>query len=177
MIPSQTSWLLHSKRTLARLSEGLPWMSAGDSELVRRYVPWSRVIGDRRVYWRGETHELPRLLTEHRESFVLKGATGCSGKEVVFGARTAQADWARTVQDAVRTGYPIAQEVVASDPYPVDVMVAPSEIVRVAANSVISPFCLGGRPAGCLARFDAAEEPGLVRCADGAVLTCLLATG
>jgi hypothetical protein len=174
-VPSQTSWLLHSKKTLAWLSEGQPWMSSRERELADRYLPWTRTVGDRSVWWRGRRHDLPALLTAHRESFVLKGATGCSGREVSFGARTEPGDWARQVEQAVRTGYPVAQEVVVSDPTPVDVMSGSGEIVRVAANSVVSPFCVGGAPAGCLARFAPAGPPGLVRVADGAVLTCLLA--
>lgn len=174
-IPSQTSWLLHSKKTLAWLSEGQPWMSRGERELADRYLPWTRTVGDRPVWWRGRRYDLPRLLTEHRESFVLKGATGCSGQEVVFGAQTEPGDWTRQVEQAVRTGYPVAQEVVVSDTTPVDVLLESGEIVRVAANSVVSPFCIGGAPAGCQARFAPAGPPGLVRVADGAVLTCLLA--
>ena len=62
-----------------------------------------------------------------------------------------------------------------SDTTPVDVLFESGEIVRVAANSVVSPFCVGGAPVGCLARFAPAGPPGLVRVADGAVLTCMLA--
>jgi hypothetical protein len=175
IIPSQTSWLLHSKKTLAWLSEGQPWMSRDERDLAGRYLPWTRTVADRPVWWRGRRYDLPRLLTEHRESFVLKGATGCSGKEVVFGARTQAGDWARQVEQAVRTGYPVAQEVVMSDTTPVDVLLESGEIARVAASSVVSPFCVGGVPAGCHARFAPAGPPGLVRVADGAVLTCLLA--
>jgi hypothetical protein len=174
-VPSQTSWLLHSKKTLAWLSEGQPWMSPSERELTDRYLPWTRTVGDHSVWWRGRRHDLPRLLTCHRESFVLKGATGCSGQEVVFGARTERGDWTRQVEQAVHTGYPVAQEVVMSATTPVDVLLESGEIVRVAANSVVSPFCVGGAPAGCQARFAPAGPPGLVRVADGAVLTCLLA--
>jgi hypothetical protein len=173
-IPSQTSWLLHSKKTLAWLSEGQPWMSRAERALADRYLPWTRTVGDRAVSWRGRRYDLPGLLTEHRESFVLKGATGCSGKEVVFGAGTDAGDWARRVEQAVRTGYPVAQEVVVPDTTPVDVLLESGETVRVAANSVVSPFCIGGVPAGCHARFAPSGPPGLVRVADGAVLTCLL---
>lgn len=175
VIPSQTSWLLHSKKTLAALSEGQPWMSPRERDLADRYLPWTRTVGDRPVWWRGHRHDLPALLIAHRESFVLKGATGCSGQEVVFGARTGPGRWAREVEQAVRTGYPVAQEVVVSDTTPVDVLHESGQIVRVAANSVVSPFCVGGAPAGCLARFAPAGPPGLVRVADGAVMTSLLA--
>jgi hypothetical protein len=174
-IPTQTSWLLHSKKTLAWLSEGQPWMNPGERALAERYLPWTRTVGDRPVWWRGRRHHLPSLLTEHRESFVLKGATGNSGQEVVFGARTEPGDWIRHVEHAVRTGYPVAQEVVISDTTPIDVLHESGEITRVMANSVISPFCIGGDPAGCLARFGPSGPPGLVRIADGAVFTCLLA--
>lgn len=174
-IPSQTSWLLHSKKTLAWLSEGQPWMNPGERALADRYLPWTRTVGDRPVWWRGRRHHLPSLLTEQRESFVLKGATGCSGQEVVFGARTEPADWTRQVEQAARTGYPVAQEVVISDTTPIDVLLESGEIIRVTANAVVSPFCIGGAPAGCLARFAPAGPPGLVRISDGAVFTCLLA--
>lgn len=175
MIPSQTSWLLHSKKVLAWLSEGLSWMDAADRAVVDRYVPWSRVVGDRPVWWRGRRYELPRLLVERRESFVLKGATGCSAQEVTFGSWTEPPEWERRVADGVRTGYPIAQEVVESAPYPVDILLESGDIMRVMANAVVSPFCLGGAGAGCTARFDWAERPGIVLCANGAVQTCLLA--
>lgn len=174
-IPTQTSWLLHSKKTLAWLSEGQPWMSSGERALAEAYLPWTRTVGDRTVWWQGRRRHLPSLLTEHRESFVLKGATGNSGQEVAFGARTEPGDWARQVEHAVRTGYPVAQEVVVSQITPVDVLLESGEVTRVTANSVVSPFCIGGAPAGCLARFGPAGPPGLVRIADGAVFTCLLA--
>jgi hypothetical protein len=166
---------LHSKKTLAWLSEGRPWMSPRERALADRYLPWTRTVGDRSAWWRGRRYDLPQLLTAHRERFVLKGATGCSGLEVVFGAQTEPGDWARQVELAVRTGYPVAQEVVVSATTPVDVLFESGEIARLAASSVLSPFCVGGAPAGGLARFAPAGPPGLVRVADGAVLTGLLA--
>jgi hypothetical protein len=177
LIPSQTSRLLHSKKTLAWLSEGQPWMDADERVLVDRYVPWTRTVGDRAVWWRGRRYELPRLMVEHREKFVLKGSMGWAGKEVVFGARTDPDAWEELVQEAVVTGYPIVQEVVEADLAPVDVLLESGEIVRMAANAVVGPFALGGAPAGCLARFLPAGPPGIVRRADGAVLGCMMATG
>lgn len=175
LIPSQSALLLHSKKTLAWLSEGQPWMDAGERALVDRYVPWTRVVGDRPVRWRGRRYDLPALLLRHRESFVLKGSMGCGGKEIAFGAGTEAGEWAGLVEQAVVTGYPVVQEVVPPDLAPVDVLTGPGEIVRMAANAVVSPFCIGGVPAGCMARFVPAGPPGLIRCSHGAVLTCLVA--
>lgn len=175
LIPSQSAWFLHTKKTLALLSEGLPWMTRRDTELVERYVPWSRVVGDRKVRWRDASHDLPRLLIEHQESFVLKGATGWSCREVFFGWTTPAPQWAELVEEAVRTGYFIVQERVHLETYPMDLMTESGEIRRVQAESVISPFCLGGDSAGCFVRFVEADDQALAIGGDGVGWSCLLA--
>lgn len=174
LIPSATSWMLHTKRQLALLSEGQPWMSVRDHELATRYLPWSRLAGDRTVRWRDGEHHLPTLLLEHRDRFVLKGATGFSGAEVFFGGRSTPADWAALVEHAVSSDYHIAQEVVEAVPLPVDVAVEPGVVTRVVANPVISPFVVDGAGVGCFARFIADHQPGVISALSRARLTCLL---
>ncbi|GAB2691663.1 hypothetical protein [Kitasatospora kifunensis] len=174
LIPSQSHWLVHSKKVLALTSEGRPWMSEQDRRLAARYLPWSRVVGDREVGWQGRRHQLPELLVRQAERFVLKGASGWSGHEVFFGARTEPGAWADLVQQAVRTGYFVAQEVVHSQPYPLDVMEESGEVVRYTADTVISPFCVGGVGAGCFARFVEANGPGVISAMSKARLGCLL---
>ncbi|MFD9905843.1 hypothetical protein [Streptomyces sp. NPDC059063] len=174
LVPSQTHWLLHSKKVLALASEGQPWMSERDRALAARYLPWSRVVGDRDVRWRGRSHQLPELLVRHPERFVLKGATGWSGHEVFFGARTGAGAWAELVERAVSTGYFVAQEVVPAQTCPVDVMEESGEVVRYTADTVISPFCVGGVGAGCMARFVEADRPGVISALSKARLGVLL---
>ncbi|MGE5830526.1 MAG: hypothetical protein ACM30G_19490 [Micromonosporaceae bacterium] len=174
LIPSATCWLLHTKRLLALLSEGQPWMTDADHELAARYLPWSRLIGDRKVRWRDVDYDLPTLLRERQESFVIKGATGCSGDEVVFGARTTPAEWVGLIEQALPMNYYIAQEVVRPPVLPVDVLHESGEITRVEANTVISPFVIGGTPAGCFARFIDTHQPGIVSALSQARLSCLL---
>ena len=93
-IPSQSARLVDSKKVLALLSEGLPWMSEADHALVRRFVPWTRVVRDRVVRWRDRNYPIRRLLHDERRRFLLKGSAGLSGKEVTFGAHCAPQDWA-----------------------------------------------------------------------------------
>lgn len=174
-IPSQTARLLDSKKILALLSEGLPWMSREDHALVARFVPWSRVVSDRRVKWRGKTHGLARLLTDRQESFVLKGSAGLSSQEVLFGAAESPRAWADLVDAAIASEYYIVQEVVTAVRHPVQVMFdndGPTE--TVSANPVISPFCVGGTTTGCLFRFDHQECLGPVSRSSGALIGCLL---
>jgi hypothetical protein len=174
LLPSQSAWLLHTKKTLALLSEGLPWMTRRDTELVERYVPWSRVVGDRKVRWRDERHDLPRLLIEHQESFVLKGATGWSCREVFFGWTTPAPRWAELVEEAVRTGYFIVQERVHLETYPMDLMTESGEIKRIQAESIVSPFSIGGESAGCFVRFAEADNQTLALGGEGVGRSCLL---
>lgn len=175
LIPSASSWLLHTKRQLALLSEGQPWMTDQDRELAARYLPWTRTVSDRTVVWHGAEHHLPTLLLEQREQFVLKGSTGFSGAQVYFGGRTDPAGWAALVERATGSGYHIAQEVVESVPLPVDVLEESGEISRVVANPVISPFVVGGTGVGCFGRFVADHRPGIISALSQARLTCLLA--
>jgi len=175
VIPSATSWMLHTKRQFALLSEGQPWMTARDHQLAARYLPWSRVVGDRKVRWRGGQHNLPTLLVDHRERFVIKGATGCSGAEVFFGGRSTPGDWAALIERAVSSDNHIAQEVVEAVPMPVDVQAESGEITRIVANPVISPFVVDGTGAGCFGRFIADQQPGVISALSHARLTCLLA--
>lgn len=201
MIPSQTSWLLHTKKVLALLSEAaevvdgdgggaasgsgrragdphatMGWLRPADREVVARYVPWTRLFGDRTVWWRGARHQLPRLVLEQQERFVLKGATGCSGDEVTFGTRLTPDEWAAAVEAALRTDYFVVQEVVESAPYSIDVMDESGQVTTCwPARSVVSPFCLGGRPAGCSSRWVVDDVPGVVRTSSGATLSCLFA--
>ncbi|MER5539944.1 hypothetical protein [Streptomyces mirabilis] len=174
-VPSQSARLMDSKKVLALLSEGLPWMSRDDLELVRRYVPWSRVVGDRPVEWRGHRYNLPRLLIERQECFVLKGAAGLSAQEVFFGATLSDREWKDLVHEATESEYYVAQETVTPVLHPVQMMLDESgRTETVLANSVISPFCLGGVPAGCHVRFDTVIGPGPVSRDSGARLGCLL---
>ncbi|WP_320068926.1 hypothetical protein [Micromonospora sp. RTGN7] len=174
MFPSQTTRLVDSKKVLALLSEGLPWMSAEEHALVERFVPWSRVMGDRWVWWRGKRFELPRLVIERQELFILKGASGFSSEEVHFGTRTAPDRWVELVDSAVTSEYYVVQEIVPVVRHPVRVMLDESgETEVVSANSVLSPFSIGGEATGCLVRFDRATEPGAITVRSGARLACL----
>jgi hypothetical protein len=174
LIPSQSALFLHSKKLLAILSEGMLWMTPRDRELVDRYVPWSRVVGDRAVTWRGERYDLPKLLMEQQEHMVIKGANTDSGTEVFFGSHTDPADWAELVDSALPTGYFVVQEVVRSEQFPVDVDVD-GTVTRIEADAVVSPFCLGGVPSGCSLKFLPHLAPRVVSISQGAFSGCLFA--
>jgi hypothetical protein len=76
---------------MALLWEEQELLPAWARQAVRRTLPYTVRL---------ERLPLARLRTE-RASWVLKSDYGCEGEEVVMGAETAPADWARALEDAL----------------------------------------------------------------------------
>lgn len=164
-IPSQSSRLIDSKKVLALLSEEPGWLSEEDRDLVRRFVPWTRIV----------RADLRDQLLDDPSRFVLKGSAGLSGKEVHFGAHCTTAEWRQLVASAVRSEYYVAQEVMKSVTVRLKVMRdGAGHEDMVTAQMVVSPFCIGGVPTGCHVRLSPSLEIGLVTRPTGAFPGCLL---
>jgi len=163
LVGTQTSTFLGSKVTLGLLSEGRPWMSAAERALVERYLPWTRVLGDRRSTWRGREVDLLRFAVDNRELLVLKAGLGMSGKEVVIGAEAEQGEWERAVAEAATLGTSVVQEFVAAQSCRLSVVAADADEPHVAEIApVLGPLLFGGRPAGIFARFYTDGSAGIV---------------
>ncbi|GLW90099.1 hypothetical protein [Actinokineospora globicatena] len=163
LVGTQTSTFLASKLTMGLLSEGRPWMSAAERALVAKYLPWTRVLSDRKTTHADEPVDLLRFTVDNRERLVLKEGLGMSGKQVLIGEETSPAEWETAVVAAATTGTSIVQRFItpatcrvtmvsddSDDPHEVDV--AP----------VLGPLLFGGRPAGIFTRFFADGRAGIV---------------
>jgi len=163
LVGTQTSTFLSSKLTMGMLSEGRPWLSAAERALVDRYLPWTRILTDRRTTWHGRDVDLVRFAIDHRPTLVLKAGLGMSGRQVVLGRDTDPAAWEAAVVAAAEAGTSAIQEYVTphtcrltmladgvDEPYDVDV--AP----------VFGPLLFGGRPAGLFSRFFGDGRTGIV---------------
>jgi len=162
LISSETSSLLFNKKLLGVASEGQPGMSDADRALIARYLPWTRVVGDRDVEYRGATYRLDELLLARPERFLLKGATGMKGEDVLMGRDTDAAAWHTAVRTAVRDGNSVAQERVESLRYPMSVRYDDGRVGTGQVAPVLGPFVIGGRPGGCLARYFTDGADGVV---------------
>ncbi|MDG9682044.1 hypothetical protein QC334_04685 [Streptomyces sp. DH18] len=163
LVGTQTSTFLHSKLTMGLLSEGRPWMTEGDRRLVERYLPWTRILSERRTDREGQQVDLLPFVLKNRELLVLKAALGESGHQVIIGREADQAAWESAVGEAVQGRTSVVQEFVrpqtcrvaliadgVDEPYDVDV--AP----------VLGPLLFGGRPAGLFCRFFGDGSAGIV---------------
>jgi hypothetical protein len=152
LLASQTGAMVANKKVLAWLSEGRAPMSATERELVRRYVPWSRVVSDTSVLWGERRVGLADLVAARRESFVLKRAIGMKGLEVMVGLDAGEAAWRAALDDALRCGDSVVQEYV--EPRATTVPVErDGRAEPLAVTPVLSPFLVDGRAAGCLVRY------------------------
>jgi glutathionylspermidine synthase len=85
------SVLTQNKRMMALFWEELELFPRWAQEAIRRYLPRTARL---------EGLPLGRLRAE-RASWVLKSDYGCEGEEVVMGAETSPAAWARALEDAL----------------------------------------------------------------------------
>ncbi|MDF4249992.1 hypothetical protein [Streptomyces sp. WMMB303] len=159
LLPQPSSALLADKRALALVSEGLPWMTRGERALVERRLPWTRITLAGRTTWHGTERDLPGLVLEEPERFVLKRAVAGSGP-VLAGHATEPAVWAAAVRRAFGLGDSVVQEYVRPAPHPVELSdgTAAPRAVRAAAP-VLSPLLFAGRPGGCRVSFPALALP------------------
>lgn len=159
--------LLGDKRNLALLSqhEESDLLTAAERELVRRHVPWSRVVADGLTTWRGESCRLLDLAAARRESLVLKPANAAQGDGLHMGSRTAPDAWRRLLDQAAGTREMLVQEYVASRPYLYqlgDRGCAPHQVVW-------GTFSLGGTYGGGFLRMlPLARGPEVINSARGA---------
>jgi len=75
--------------------------SFGERELIRKHVPWTRVLADVRTAHHGESIELLKFLRGARENLVLKPNDEYGGTGVKLGWESSEADWDATIATAV----------------------------------------------------------------------------
>lgn len=156
LLPPRGSGLLADKRALALVSEGLPWMTRGERELVDHWLPWTRISLPGRTSWHGTEQELPELLLADREHFVLKSAAPTAGRPPLLGRECGAREWAAAVERAFREGDSVAQEYVESAGTRVELTDGEATWMSHAAP-VLSPMLFGGRPGGCWVRSRPAD--------------------
>ncbi|MEU7934688.1 hypothetical protein [Micromonospora echinofusca] len=163
LVGTQTSTFMHSKLTMGLLSEGRPWMSAAERGLVDQYVPWTRILADRRTTRAGREVELLSFVLANRDLLVLKAGLGESGKQVVIGGEVDQATWESAVTEAAADGTSVVQDFVAPRTCRVALVADGADEPHDAEVApVIGPLLFGGRPAGLFCRYYGDGSAGIV---------------
>jgi hypothetical protein len=83
--------------------------SASDGALLRKVVPWTRVISERKTWYWDQEIDLIRYLQRNRERFVLRPNEIGSTAPVFIGPELRQSAWESALRMALRAPY-VAQE-------------------------------------------------------------------
>jgi len=86
--------------------------SLGERELIRKHIPWTRVVGDVNTGHDGRTVELLAFIRKQRENLVLKPSDEYGGSGVTLGWETSEAGWDEAIERALaaKNGAWIVQE-------------------------------------------------------------------
>jgi len=103
--------LAHKKATFELLTDeaNTGWFTSREREVIRRSVPWTRRVAQRKTKHRGQEVELIKYLREYRSQFVLKPNDDYGGRGVLFGESASESEWDAALSEALRGDY-VAQE-------------------------------------------------------------------
>ncbi len=136
--------------------------SAEEQALVRKYVPWTRVVADVRTLHCGDSIELLAFIRRERANLVLKPSDEYGGSGVTLGWETDERAWEAAIERALAAAIPgekggcwIVQEriPVRREVFP---CIAPGGAVEFRDMLVdFAPYLFRGRLAGFLTRLSA----------------------
>lgn len=125
-------------------------LSAEEALLVRRAVPWTRRVAERRTERGGREVDLVPYVLSHREELVLKPAHGYGGRSVLVGDEATPEAWAEAVQAGLREPWVVQERVsIPEEVFPV-LEGGAVAFPRLKVNT--NPFYAGGAEVGAVAR-------------------------
>lgn len=131
--------------------------SHDERELIRRHIPWTRVVADVKTARYGQTIELLAFIEKERENLVLKPSDEYGGSGVTLGWETSEVDWDAAIGRALsaRNGVWIVQERI---PIRREVFPYIAQIGKVDYRDMLvdfAPYLFRGKVAGFLTRLSA----------------------
>lgn len=103
--------LVGNKASLALLSDSAErgLFSAQEQAVVRRSVPWTRMVRRGATFWRGGRVDLRDVALREQSRLVLKPAGGYAGRGVLLGWRVSPRAWQAAIDEAMG-GFWVLQE-------------------------------------------------------------------
>ncbi|MCP5048034.1 MAG: circularly permuted type 2 ATP-grasp protein, partial [bacterium] len=112
--------LISSKLNLALLSDYEDTTSGifndKEKEIIDKYVPWSRKLIPGNTTYLQERVDLPNLVLENKDNFVLKPSVGYGGEGVCIGLRVSEKKWGQLIRKALVEKNWLVQEIAESTP-------------------------------------------------------------
>ena len=145
--------IMHKKAVFEMLTDEQchDWFTSSEKEAIRRTVPWTRRVADRKTTRQGQKIRLLEFIRSNRSSLVLKPNDDYGGHGVHFGAQLDEREWDNAIQTALSADY-IVQD--ALDLHPEVFPVFSETDWKLQPMFVdTNPFLFRGRVCGAMVRL------------------------
>ena len=147
--------IMHKKAVFEMLTDDQrqDWFSSSEKEAIRRSVPWTRRVFDRKTMRNGQPINLLEFIRRNRSTFVLKPNDDYGGHGVHFGAQSGEDAWDDAIQTALSADY-IVQD--ALDLHPEVFPIFSETDWKLQPMFVdTNPFLFRGKVCGAMVRLSA----------------------
>lgn len=147
----------HKKTSFAIMSdEKYEWIfTAEQRELIRKHIPWTRIVRNCKTTFHGKEVDLLELLRRERENFILKPHDDYGGHGISFGWENSASEWDDLLENAMK-GCFIIQERVAVEKISIPTITG-EELSMQSLNVDFDPFLFRGKVNGGLVRLSASS--------------------
>lgn len=147
--------ILGNKRVLSylRRPDVFKELPAEGQEAIRKYIPWTEVLRDEKVEFKGYTVDLAQFVEDNKDHLVLKATQSLGGKDVFLGFETPQREWSDLIKRELHSNAWVVQELVQ---IPKEAFPEPGEDGEVAMKLLrlnINPVVFNGKVTGAYTRL------------------------
>lgn len=87
------------------------WFTTRELDVIRRCVPWTRRVFERKTLHRGLEVDLIEHIRECRDDFVLKPNDDYGGHGIYFGNRASRSEWDEAIAKALNSDYVVQERI------------------------------------------------------------------
>lgn len=105
--------MLHKKAAFELLTDeaNASWFTTEEQEVIRRTVPWTRRVVEKRTVYRDQEVDLLEHVRKRREEFILKPNDDYGGQGITLGHRVSETQWEAALAVALGSDY-VVQEII-----------------------------------------------------------------
>jgi glutathionylspermidine synthase len=147
--------IMHKKAVFEMLTDDhrQDWFTSSEKEAIRRTVPWTRRVFDRKTTRHGQMINLLEFISRNRSTFVLKPNDDYGGHGVCFGSQLDEREWQSAIEKALLADY-IVQD--ALDLHPEVFPIFSETDWKLQPMFVdTNPFLFRGKVCGAMVRLSA----------------------
>jgi hypothetical protein len=105
--------LAHKKAAFELLTDEahLNWFTTREKEVIRRTVPWTRRVTERKTDYCGRKVDLVEHIRKYRSQFVLKPNDDYGGRGISFGESDTASQWESALSEALSADYVVQEKI------------------------------------------------------------------